>query len=46
METGTNYAILTKLVKVKHENKAVLNLRSMHIVDFEKTSTKLLRFLF
>ena len=33
--TGTNYAILTKPVKVQHEKKRVSNLKSMQIVGFE-----------
>ena len=37
---GTNHAILTKWVKVQHEKKLVLNLKSMQIVGFEKTFTK------
>ena len=34
---GTNYAILTKRVKVQHEKKSV---KSMEIVGFGQTSTK------
>ena len=37
--TGTNYAILTKRVKVKHEKKPISNLKTMQ-TSFEKTSTK------
>ena len=37
--TGTNYAILTKQVKVQHEKKPVLNLKSMQLVGFEQTYT-------
>ena len=40
---ATNYAILTKHVKVKQEKKLVSNLKSMHIVGFEKTSTKFIK---
>ena len=36
----TNYAILTKLVKVLHKKKPVSNLKSMQIVGFEQTSRK------
>ena len=32
--TGTNYAILTKHVKVQHEKKPVSNLKGMHMVGF------------
>ena len=42
--TGTNYVILTKRVKEQHEKKTVSNLKSMHSVVFEQTSTKFLRF--
>ena len=35
VSTGTNYAILTKRVKVQHEKKPVLNLKGMQIVGFE-----------
>ena len=42
--TGRNYAILTKLVKVEHEKKPELNLKSMQIVGFQQASTKFLRF--
>ena len=37
---GTNYAILTKKVKVQHKKKPVSNLKSMQIVGFEQTSVK------
>ena len=37
---GTNYAILTKQVKVKHKKKPASNLKSMQIVGFEQTSLK------
>ena len=40
---GTNYAILTKQVKVQHEKKPVSNLKSMEIVGFEQTSTKFIQ---
>ena len=32
--------MLTKWVKVRHEKKPVLNLKSMQIVGFEQTSMK------
>ena len=35
VSTGTNYAILTKWVKVQREKKPVLNLKGMQIVGFE-----------
>ena len=38
--TGTNHAILTKRVKLQHQNKPILNLKVIQIVNFEKTSTK------
>ena len=38
--TGTNYAILTKRVKVQHEQKPLSNLKSMQMIGFEQTSTK------
>ena len=38
--TGTNYAILTKQVKVQHEKKPVSNLKSIHTVGFEQISKK------
>ena len=44
--TGTNYAILTKHVKVQYEKKPVSNLKSMQIVSFEQTSTKFIEILF
>ena len=44
--TGTNYAILTKQVKVQHEKKPVLNLKSMQIVGFEQTYTKFVEAFF
>ena len=37
---GTNFAVLTKWVKVQHETKPVANLKCMQIVGFEQTSTK------
>ena len=40
---GTNYAILTKQVKVQHEKQPVSNLKSMEIVGFEQTSTKFIQ---
>ena len=43
--TGTNYAVLTKLVKVQHKKKPVLNLKSMQIVAFEQTSMKFIKIL-
>ena len=43
--TGRNYAILSKSVKVEHEKKPELNLKSMQIVGFQQASTKFLRFL-
>ena len=42
LSTGTNYAILTKWVKVNHEKKLVSNFRSMQSVGFEHTPTKLI----
>ena len=42
--TGRNYAILSKSVKVEHEKKPELNLKSMQIVGFQQASTKFLRF--
>ena len=44
--TGTHDATLTKWVKEQPEKKPVPNLKSMQIVSFEQTSTKLFRFLF
>ena len=38
--TGTNYAILTKQVKLQHEKKPASNLKSMQIVGFEQASLK------
>ena len=38
--TGTNYAILTKRVKVQLEKKPVSNLKSMQTAGFQQTSTK------
>ena len=38
--TGTNYAILSKQVKVQHEKKPVSNLKSMQSVVFEQISKK------
>ena len=38
--TGTNYAILTKWVKVQHENKFVLKYGECLPTAFEQTSTK------
>ena len=37
---GTNFAILTKWVKVQHETKPATNLKCMHIVGFEQRPTK------
>ena len=37
---GTNYPILTYQVKVQHEKKPGLNLKSMQILGFEQTFTK------
>ena len=39
---GTNYAILTKRVKVKRKKKLVSNLKSMQGVVFEQASTKVI----
>ena len=44
--TGTHDATITKWVKEQPEKKPVPNLKSMQIVSFEQTSTKLLRFSF
>ena len=41
--TGTNYAILTKHVKVQHAKKPVSNLKGMPIVGFELTSMKFIK---
>ena len=38
--TDANYAILTKQVKLQHEQKPVLNLLSMQSVGFQKTFIK------
>ena len=35
-----NYATLTKGVKLQHENKPVLNLKSMQSASFEQISIK------
>ena len=35
--TGTNYVILTKCVKRKHEKKFVSSLKTMQTVSFEQT---------
>ena len=36
----TNYPILTKRVKLEHEKKLVLNLKSIESAGFEQTLTK------
>ena len=36
-KTDVNYATLIKRVKLQHEKKPVLNLKSMLSVDFEQT---------
>ena len=36
----TDYPILTKRVKLQHEKKPVLNLKSIESVGFEQTLTK------
>ena len=36
---GTNYAILTQCIKAQHQNKLASNLKSMHSVCFEQTTT-------
>ena len=41
----TNYPILTKRVKLQHEKKLVLNLKSIESAGFEQTRN-LLRFSF
>ena len=40
MQGHTNYAILTKRVKLQHEKKPVLNLLSLQSVSFEQTFMK------
>ena len=40
--TDTNYAILSKLVKLQDEKKPVSNLLRMQSTGFEQTFTKLL----
>ena len=42
---GTNYAILTKQVKVQHEKKPDSNFKSMQIVCFDQISTKFTNFV-
>ena len=44
--TDTNYAILTKRIKLQHEKKPKSNLKSMQSVGFQQTSTKFRRFSF
>ena len=44
--TDTNYAILTKRVKLQHEKKPVSNLKSMPIVGFEQTSKKFIEIFY
>ena len=44
--TDTNYAILTKRIKLQHEKKPISNLKSMQSVGFQQTSTKFRRFSF
>ena len=38
--TDSYYPILTKRVKLKHENKPVSNLKGIESVSFEQTYTK------
>ena len=40
VNTGTNYAILTKRVKVQNEKKLVSSLKRIQSIGFEETSTK------
>ena len=44
--TDTNYAILTKRIKLQHEKKPKSNLKSMQSVGFQQTSAKFRRFSF
>ena len=43
--TDTNYLVLPKRVKLLHEKKPALNLKSIERVGFEQTFTKFIEIL-